>query len=68
MLPTELPKTIHYEPGFVIIEISASHPKALIEGYLMGIIQIFGRQLISLKSEPVSRGDFSGYKLELRWQ
>lgn len=68
MKALELPKTLQFEPGFALIEMSASRPKALIEGYLIGLVQMFGRQVISIKAEPIRRGDFSGYKYELRWQ
>ena len=68
MKPLEVPKTLQSKPGFALIEISATRPKALVEGYLMGIVQMYGHQLISIKTEPVQRGNFSGYQIELKWQ
>ncbi|NHI91848.1 MAG: hypothetical protein EAX96_05055 [Candidatus Lokiarchaeota archaeon] len=68
MLPGEIPKTLYYEPGFATIEFSASQPRALLEGFLIGIIQMFGNKLLSFNYVTIKTENFSGYQYNLKWE
>jgi len=64
----QLPKLIKYQHGYAEIEFNANQPKALIEGYLIGVVQMFENQLIEINFEPIKRDEFTGYKFFLQWQ
>ncbi len=62
--PRDPPRTIEYEEGHAIIEAGKIQPSSLIEGYLTGIIRMFGNNLKSMKAETV--GDV--HRFEMAWK
>ena len=61
--PLDSPRTIEFAPGSVKIEAGDVQPRALIEGYLRGIIKMYGKRITKLDSETVGKI----HKFDLEW-
>jgi hypothetical protein len=59
--------TAKYEPGYALFRVGTAHPAALLEGYLRGIVELFGSTVHGLASHLVSMDGQRYHLLELRW-
>jgi hypothetical protein len=60
--------TIKYEPGHAFLRAGAVLPVALIEGYIRGVVAMFGAELIDLACHRVTMNGHPFHLLELRWR
>lgn len=59
--------TAKYEPGYALFRIGTAHPAALLEGYLRGIVEVWGSTVHGLARHVVSMDGQRYHLLELRW-
>ncbi|MFO7566674.1 MAG: hypothetical protein R6X02_28785 [Enhygromyxa sp.] len=60
--------TIKYEPGHAFLRAGAVLPAALIEGYVRGVVAMFGAQLSELACHRVVMDGQPFHLFELRWR
>jgi hypothetical protein len=60
--------TIKYEPGHAFLRAGAVLPAALIEGYIRGVITMFGDELTEFACHRVSMDGHPFNLLEVRWR
>ncbi len=60
--------TLKYEPGQAFLRAGAPLPPALIEGYLRGVLTMFGAELVELARHDVALDGRPYHLFELRWR
>lgn len=60
--------TIKYEPGHAFLRAGVVLPAALIEGYIRGVVAMFGAQLSDLACHRVAMDGRPFHLFELRWR
>lgn len=65
--PEDAPRTVRFEPGYVVIESSDAQPAALIEGYLFAAVRMFGGNVTDFKVRERRSDGSVGHRFELRW-
>jgi hypothetical protein len=61
------PHTTFYEPGHVVVEANTAQPQPLIEGYLRGVVDMFGCQVLRFKSEKMDSEQGPQLRFEIWW-
>ena len=59
--------TAKYEPGYALFRVGAVHPAALVEGYLRGIVEIYGGTVHDYMRHEVHMDGRPYHLIELRW-
>jgi hypothetical protein len=59
--------TAKYEPGYAVFRVGVTHPGALLQGYLRGIVEIHGSTVHALACHLVHMDGQAYHLLELRW-
>lgn len=63
----EVPRTVFFEPGHVVIEAGPAQPMALVKGELQAIVQIYGKVVLSLEANEIQGEKGPIYRFEMRW-
>ncbi|PRQ09916.1 hypothetical protein ENSA7_03310 [Enhygromyxa salina] len=59
--------TAKYEPGYALLCVGAVHPAGLVEGYLRGIVEMYGGTVSDLVCHAVQMEGHAMHLIELRW-
>jgi hypothetical protein len=59
--------TAKYEPGYALFCAGAIHPAALFEGYLRGVVEMYGGTVGDLACHAVNMDGHPMHLIELRW-
>ncbi|PRP90875.1 hypothetical protein ENSA5_60750 [Enhygromyxa salina] len=59
--------TAKYEPGYAVLRAGAVHPPALVEGYLRGVVEMYGGSVNDLACHKVHMDGQPFHLIELRW-
>jgi hypothetical protein len=65
--PRDLVRTVEHAPGMAVLLAGAAQPAALVEGYMRGVVEMFGHQVQELKVRAVKRRADSYNELRIRW-
>jgi hypothetical protein len=60
--------TLKYQPGQAFVRAGAMLPAELIEGYLRGVLAMFGAELIELHCHRIGMDEHPYHLFELRWR
>lgn len=63
----DAPRTTFYEPRQVVIEAGTAQPMPLIEGYLRGVVEMFGHYVASFRSEQIDSDQGPLFRFEMKW-
>lgn len=64
----DLVKTLVYEPKDAVLLSGLVQPAALVEGYMRGVVEMFGHRVTFFESGQVSQGGVDYNKLRIRWE
>ena len=64
----DLVKTLSYEPKDAVLLGGLVQPAALVEGYMRGVVEMFGHRVTHFESAQVSHGGGEYNKLRIRWE
>jgi hypothetical protein len=64
----DLVKTLAYEPKDAVLLSGIVQPAALVEGYMRGVVEMFGHRVTFFEGSQVSQGGAEFNKLRIRWE
>lgn len=63
----DLVQTLSYEPGEAVLLAGIAQPAPLVEGYMRGVVEMFGHRITHFETTATTQGGASYNKLRVRW-
>jgi hypothetical protein len=65
--PRDMVKTLTYEPNDAVLLAGMAQPASLVEGYMRGVVEMFGYRVSHFEATKVAQGGAEYNKLRIRW-